>query len=82
MLSRNESEREKKKTHQVTERKPVCPQAQEDAEKLRSVVMPMEHEIAALKAKLTSAEERVKELEAAKVGNEEAKIFFLFFIFL
>ncbi|KAM9440324.1 rab GTPase-binding effector protein 1 [Clarias gariepinus] len=41
--------------------------AQEDAEKLRSVVMPMEHEIAALKAKLTSAEERVKELEAAKV---------------
>ncbi|KAK2816509.1 hypothetical protein Q7C36_022780 [Tachysurus vachellii] len=41
--------------------------AQEDAEKLRSVVMPMEHEIATLKAKLTSAEERVKELEAAKV---------------
>uniref|UniRef100_A0A8B9J9R5 Rabaptin, RAB GTPase binding effector protein 1 n=1 Tax=Astyanax mexicanus TaxID=7994 RepID=A0A8B9J9R5_ASTMX len=41
--------------------------AQEDAEKLRSVVMPMEHEIAALKAKLTSSEDRVKELEAAKV---------------
>ncbi|XP_076867203.1 rab GTPase-binding effector protein 1 isoform X2 [Brachyhypopomus gauderio] len=41
--------------------------AQEDAEKLRSVVMPMEHEIAALKAKLTSSEGRVKELEAAKV---------------
>ncbi|TSP36112.1 Rab GTPase-binding effector protein 1 [Bagarius yarrelli] len=41
--------------------------AQEDAEKLRSVVMPMEHEIAALKTKLMSAEERVKELEAAKV---------------
>ncbi|XP_047462974.1 rab GTPase-binding effector protein 1 isoform X2 [Mugil cephalus] len=41
--------------------------AQEDAEKLRSVVMPMEHEIAALKAKLNSAEERVKELEASKV---------------
>lgn len=42
--------------------------AQEDAEKLRSVVMPMEHEIAALKAKLTSAEDRVKELEASKVS--------------
>uniref|UniRef100_A0A665U8I6 Rab GTPase-binding effector protein 1 n=1 Tax=Echeneis naucrates TaxID=173247 RepID=A0A665U8I6_ECHNA len=41
--------------------------AQEDAEKLRSVVMPMEHEIAALKAKLTAAEDRVKELEASKV---------------
>ncbi|KAJ8394739.1 hypothetical protein AAFF_G00043390 [Aldrovandia affinis] len=41
--------------------------AQEDAEKLRSVVMPMEHEIAALKAKLTVAEDRVKELEASKV---------------
>uniref|UniRef100_A0AAX7TGS0 Rab GTPase-binding effector protein 1 n=1 Tax=Astatotilapia calliptera TaxID=8154 RepID=A0AAX7TGS0_ASTCA len=41
--------------------------AQEDAEKLRSVVMPMEHEIAALKAKLATAEEKVKELEASKV---------------
>ncbi|KAG9341449.1 hypothetical protein JZ751_019259 [Albula glossodonta] len=41
--------------------------AQEDAEKLRSVVMPMEQEIAALKAKLTVAEDRVKELEASKV---------------
>uniref|UniRef100_A0A3B3ZXZ1 Rab GTPase-binding effector protein 1 n=1 Tax=Periophthalmus magnuspinnatus TaxID=409849 RepID=A0A3B3ZXZ1_9GOBI len=41
--------------------------AQEDAEKLRSVVMPMEQEIAALKAKLASSEERVKELEASKV---------------
>uniref|UniRef100_A0A673KZG0 Rab GTPase-binding effector protein 1-like n=1 Tax=Sinocyclocheilus rhinocerous TaxID=307959 RepID=A0A673KZG0_9TELE len=41
--------------------------AQEDAEKLRSVVMPMESEIAALKAKLSSSEDRVKELEAAKV---------------
>ncbi|XP_035289819.1 rab GTPase-binding effector protein 1 isoform X1 [Anguilla anguilla] len=41
--------------------------AQEDAEKLRSVVMPMEHEIAALKSKLTVAEDRVKELEASKV---------------
>ncbi|KAA8586594.1 rab GTPase-binding effector protein 1 isoform X2 [Etheostoma spectabile] len=41
--------------------------AQEDAEKLRSVVMPMEHEIAALKAKLATAEGRVKELEASKV---------------
>lgn len=43
------------------------PQAQEDAEKLRSVVMPMEKEIAALKEKLTEAEEKVKELEASKV---------------
>ncbi|XP_013886763.1 rab GTPase-binding effector protein 1 [Austrofundulus limnaeus] len=41
--------------------------AQEDAEKLRSVVMPMEQEIAILKAKLIAAEERVKELEASKV---------------
>lgn len=64
----------------MTERKLVSFQAQEDAEKLRSVVMPMEHEIAALKAKLTSAEERVKELEAAKVSFEEAKVALLFFI--
>ncbi|XP_015263529.1 PREDICTED: rab GTPase-binding effector protein 1 [Gekko japonicus] len=41
--------------------------AQEDAEKLRSVVMPMEKEIATLKEKLTEAEERIKELEAFKV---------------
>ncbi|MBN3304184.1 RABE1 protein, partial [Amia calva] len=41
--------------------------AQEDAEKLRSVVMPMEKEIATLKAKLAEAEDRVKELEASKV---------------
>ncbi|XP_059004964.1 rab GTPase-binding effector protein 1 isoform X4 [Mustela lutreola] len=41
--------------------------AQEDAEKLRSVVMPMEKEIAALKDKLTEAEDKVKELEASKV---------------
>lgn len=41
--------------------------AQEDAEKLRSVVMPMEQEIAALKTKLATAEDRVKELEASKV---------------
>lgn len=41
--------------------------AQEDAEKLRSVVMPMEQEIGALKAKLTTTEDRVKELEASKV---------------
>ncbi|XP_068591103.1 rab GTPase-binding effector protein 1 [Cebidichthys violaceus] len=41
--------------------------AQEDAEKLRSVVMPMEREIAALKSKLTTAEDRVRELEASKV---------------
>ncbi|KAM8991537.1 rab GTPase-binding effector protein 1 isoform 1-T1 [Ara ararauna] len=41
--------------------------AQEDAEKLRSVVMPMEKEIAVLKEKLTGAEEKIKELEASKV---------------
>ncbi|XP_043574781.1 rab GTPase-binding effector protein 1 isoform X5 [Chiloscyllium plagiosum] len=41
--------------------------AQEDAEKLRSVVVPMEKEIAALKEKLLTAEEKVKELEASKV---------------
>ncbi|XP_034276784.1 rab GTPase-binding effector protein 1 [Pantherophis guttatus] len=41
--------------------------AQEDAEKLRSVVMPMEKEIATLKDKLTEAEERIKELEASEV---------------
>lgn len=33
------------------------------------MVMPMEQEIAALKAKLTTAEERVKELEASKVSH-------------
>eukprot|EP00063_Salmo_salar_P077796 XP_014052631.1 PREDICTED: rab GTPase-binding effector protein 1-like isoform X5 [Salmo salar] len=44
--------------------------AQEDAEKLRSVVMPMEQEIAALKVKLTVAEDRVKELEASKVSQK------------
>ncbi|MCI4394566.1 hypothetical protein PGIGA_G00170280 [Pangasianodon gigas] len=49
--------------------------AQEDAEKLRSVVMPMEHEIAALKAKLTSAEERVKELEAAKSCRTDLEMY-------
>lgn len=43
--------------------------AQEDAEKLRSVVMPMEHEIAALKARLTTAEDRVRELEASKASQ-------------
>ncbi|XP_030392898.1 rab GTPase-binding effector protein 1 isoform X3 [Gopherus evgoodei] len=41
--------------------------AQEDAEKLRSVVMPMEKEIAVLKEKLTEGEEKIKELEASKV---------------
>lgn len=41
--------------------------AQEDSEKLRSVVMPMEKEIAALKDKVTEAEEKIKELEASKV---------------
>uniref|UniRef100_A0A8C7QCZ0 Rabaptin, RAB GTPase binding effector protein 1 n=1 Tax=Oncorhynchus mykiss TaxID=8022 RepID=A0A8C7QCZ0_ONCMY len=45
----------------------ILSSAQEDAEKLRSVVMPMEQEIAALKVKLTVAEDRVKELEASKV---------------
>uniref|UniRef100_A0A673ZI07 Rab GTPase-binding effector protein 1 n=1 Tax=Salmo trutta TaxID=8032 RepID=A0A673ZI07_SALTR len=39
----------------------------ENWNKLRSVVMPMEQEIAALKVKLTVAEDRVKELEASKV---------------
>ncbi|XP_077692632.1 rab GTPase-binding effector protein 1 isoform X3 [Eretmochelys imbricata] len=43
--------------------------AQEDAEKLRSVVMPMEKEIAVLKEKLTEAEEKIKELEASKKSN-------------
>ncbi|XP_077021933.1 rab GTPase-binding effector protein 1 isoform X6 [Tamandua tetradactyla] len=42
--------------------------AQEDAEKLRSVVMPMEKEIAALKDKLTEAEDKIKELEASKTS--------------
>ncbi|XP_006029225.2 rab GTPase-binding effector protein 1, partial [Alligator sinensis] len=42
-------------------------QAQEDAEKLRSVVMPMEKEIGALKEKLMEAEEKIKELEASEV---------------
>ncbi|KYO32020.1 rab GTPase-binding effector protein 1 isoform X3 [Alligator mississippiensis] len=41
--------------------------AQEDAEKLRSVVMPMEKEIGALKEKLMEAEEKIKELEASEV---------------
>nr|XP_033777901.1 rab GTPase-binding effector protein 1 isoform X1 [Geotrypetes seraphini] len=41
--------------------------AQEDAEKLRSVVMPMEKEIGILKEKLAGAEEKIKELEASKV---------------
>ncbi|KAM5180123.1 rab GTPase-binding effector protein 1 [Mantella aurantiaca] len=41
--------------------------AQEDAEKLRSVVMPMEKEIGALKEKLAEAEDKIKELEASKV---------------
>ncbi|XP_069613589.1 rab GTPase-binding effector protein 1 [Ranitomeya imitator] len=41
--------------------------AQEDAEKLRSVVMPMEKEIGALKEKLLESEEKIKELEASKM---------------
>ncbi|XP_069470705.1 rab GTPase-binding effector protein 1 isoform X2 [Ambystoma mexicanum] len=41
--------------------------AQEDAEKLRSVVMPLEKEILTLKEKLSGAEERIKDLEASKV---------------
>ncbi|XP_069741125.1 rab GTPase-binding effector protein 1 isoform X3 [Narcine bancroftii] len=44
--------------------------AQEDAEKLRSVVMPMEKEIGALKEKLSTAEENIKELEASKQVKE------------
>lgn len=55
--------------------------AQEDAEKLRSVVMPMEHEIAALKAKLATAEEKVKELEASKVSQQEISAFVFWFGF-
>lgn len=55
--------------------------AQEDAEKLRSVVMPMEHEIAALKAKLATAEEKVKELEASKVSQQEIDAFAFCFCF-
>lgn len=55
--------------------------AQEDAEKLRSVVMPMEHEIAALKAKLATAEEKVKELEASKVSQQEIDAFAFLFLF-
>lgn len=56
--------------------------AQEDSEKLRSVVMPMEHEIAALKAKLATAEEKVKELEASKVSQQEIDAFAFCFCFL
>ncbi|OCT95174.1 rab GTPase-binding effector protein 1 isoform X2 [Xenopus laevis] len=41
--------------------------AQEDAEKLRSVVMPMEKEIGTLKEKLIEAEEKIKDLEASKM---------------
>ncbi|XP_078278178.1 rab GTPase-binding effector protein 1 isoform X3 [Rhinoraja longicauda] len=44
--------------------------AQEDAEKLRSVVMPMEKEIGVLKEKLSTTEEKVKELEASKQVKE------------
>ncbi|KAJ3589346.1 hypothetical protein NHX12_010191 [Muraenolepis orangiensis] len=43
--------------------------AQEDAEKLRSVVMPMEQEITALKARLATSDDRVKDLEASKELN-------------
>ncbi|XP_056295048.1 rab GTPase-binding effector protein 1-like isoform X2 [Pseudoliparis swirei] len=39
----------------------------EDAEKLRSVVMPLEQEVNALKARLGRAEDRARELEASKV---------------
>lgn len=49
------------------------------------MVMPMESEIAALKAKLSSSEDRVKELEAAKVGvsksgTESQAVLFIFII--
>ncbi|KAI1231916.1 hypothetical protein IHE44_0007558 [Lamprotornis superbus] len=43
--------------------------AQEDAEKLRSVVMPMEKEIAALKEKLAEAEEKIKAASEVKELN-------------
>lgn len=56
--------------HVYTEGVQITLKAQEDAEKLRSVVMPMEQEITALKAKLATAEEKVKELEASKVSRQ------------
>ncbi|CAN0048587.1 unnamed protein product [Lampetra planeri] len=41
--------------------------AQEDAEKLRSVVMPMEQEISSLKSRLTAAQEHARQLEDSRV---------------
>ncbi|XP_078082155.1 rab GTPase-binding effector protein 1 [Mustelus asterias] len=61
-LRRQLSERQEEDTLENDMKK-----AQEDAEKLRSVVVPMEQEIAALKEKLLTAEGKVKELEASKV---------------
>uniref|UniRef100_S4REM9 Rabaptin coiled-coil domain-containing protein n=1 Tax=Petromyzon marinus TaxID=7757 RepID=S4REM9_PETMA len=42
--------------------------AQEDAEKLRSVVMPMEQEISSLKSRLTAAQEHARQLEDSRVS--------------
>nr|KAF6480677.1 hypothetical protein HJG59_010543 [Molossus molossus] len=47
--------------------------AQGDSEKLPSVVMPMEKEIAALKDKLAEAEDKIKETEASKSRNDRGK---------
>ncbi|XP_032823374.2 rab GTPase-binding effector protein 1 isoform X1 [Petromyzon marinus] len=43
--------------------------AQEDAEKLRSVVMPMEQEISSLKSRLTAAQEHARQLEDSRVSQ-------------
>lgn len=47
-------------------------QAHEDSEKLREIVLPMEQEIAELKAKLLRAEELILEIQVkGQPGNEE-----------
>lgn len=52
-------------------------QAQEDAEKLRSVVMPMEKEIAALKEKLAEAEEKIKAASEVRWSSNWILIYIL-----
>lgn len=42
-------------------------QAQEDTQRLRAIVLPMEQEIAELKAKLAHAESLVQELQSEEV---------------
>lgn len=42
---------------------PLHAQAHEDSEKLREIVLPMEQEIAELKAKLLRAEELIQEIQ-------------------